>query len=64
MKNTITITFETDRELTQFEIDTLMEFVAVQVEEPQVMSTDPTNISEYEDADYGVFSVKVTHTAE
>lgn len=64
MQNKITITFNSDRELTEDEVNALMNAVAVQVEEPQVENDDPTNISSHVDADYKVFtdSVKIVHS--
>ena len=63
MRNTITITFDSDRELTDDEVNALMNAVAVQVEEPQVWNEDPTNISSRVDATYETSWVNVDHVA-
>jgi len=61
MQNKITITFNSDRELTEDEVSSLMNAVAVQVEEPQVENDDPTNISSRVDATYETKLVKIDH---
>jgi len=61
MRNTITITFDSDRELTEDEVAALMNAVAVQVEEPQVENEDPTNMSSHVDATYGTKLLKIDH---
>ena len=59
MKQRITITFKTDREITKSEIADLVAAISAQVEEPWTEADDPTNIYGYAEADYATSDIEV-----
>lgn len=52
MKYSITIAFETDKELSGFEQESLINSLILQVEEPQIRVDDESSLNTAEDAEW------------
>lgn len=60
--HTITISFTTDRPISELEKDTLVHMIALQVEEPVVYNDEDTSLEWLDDATYTTSDVAISHS--